>query len=65
MSDRNVTKVPTDGDVSVPRPLLIDLRNHLEGDRLIELGRAHRKEIIRMPIRQMCRKLEDLLTIEK
>lgn len=45
----------------VPTELLRDIREHLEADRLIELGRAMRREVDRCPIRQMCKKIDEIV----
>lgn len=49
------------GMVLVPVTILQSIRNQLEADRLIEQGRAMKGEVMRCPVRQMCRALDDML----
>ena len=49
------------GMVLVPITMLENIRAQLEADRLIEQGRAMKGEVMRCPVRQMCRALDDMI----
>lgn len=57
---QQVADIPK-GMVLVPITMLENIRAQLEPDRLIEQGRAMKGEIMRCPVRQMCRALDDMI----